>query len=94
MNVRWLRPAIADVERLVAYALASEAKRAPFLADRLASAAGSLARFPERGRPIGRTGKIRQLIVRILDDRYLLQYRVEPDATIVLRVWHGREGRL
>jgi plasmid stabilization system protein ParE len=73
VNVRWLRPAIADVERLVAFALASEAKRAPFLADRLVSAANSLAQVPERGRRVGAPSNVRELIVRVLDDRYILQ---------------------
>lgn len=93
MNVRWLRPAIADVERLVAFAVVWQAERAPLLADRLLSAANSLASFPERGRRIDPAKNIRQLIVRVLDDRYVLEYRIEQGDVFILRVWHAREAR-
>jgi plasmid stabilization system protein ParE len=83
--VIWLRSAIADLERLVAFASASQARRAPFLADRLASATASLADFPRAGRPVDRTGKRRKLVVRVLADTYVIRYVIEGDTVLIVR---------
>ena len=58
------------------------------MAMRIIAAADSLARFPERGRPIG--GGRRELTIV---PPYVLVYRAATDRVISLRVWHGARQR-
>jgi plasmid stabilization system protein ParE len=34
-----------------------------------------------------------ELVLRYARSRYLLRYRVTPDAVIVVRIFHGKERR-
>jgi len=57
----------------------------------LESAIVSLARMPDRGRR-GR-GALRELVVPFGSGAYVIQYRVDPTAVIIARVFHGLERR-
>jgi plasmid stabilization system protein ParE len=52
-----------------------------------------LAEFPHRGRPLARSRNYRQSVLRILNAPYVIQYRVRDQEILILRVFHGREGR-
>ena len=40
-----------------------------------------------------RDGETRRYSFKINRTTYLLDYRIEPDQIVVLRVWHGRQDR-
>jgi plasmid stabilization system protein ParE len=45
------------------------------------------------GHPIGGSDKYRQIVLQILNAAYVFQYRIDGDRIVILRVFHGREGR-
>ncbi len=55
------------------------------------SAIGGLARFPFKGRPISQDR--RELTILFGKTGYVVQYRVDPDAIIIARIFHMREER-
>ncbi len=52
----------------------------------------SLREFPERGRRATQAN-CREFTVRFGRDGYVVQYLVQPDVVIVLRIFHGLEDR-
>jgi plasmid stabilization system protein ParE len=54
------------------------------LAARLLAAANALAEHPERGRLVA--GQTRELVVVW---PYLIRYRIDADAVVILRIRHG-----
>lgn len=81
----------ADQSRLADF-LASQS---PEAADRalaiLREAFRRLSLHPAMGRPAG--GDRRELSVRFGSGGYVIQYRVDPDAVVVARIFHTREQR-
>lgn len=59
--------------------------------DRLQSAIMGLAEMPDRGRR--GPGPLRERIVPFGSGAYVVQYRVDPDAVIIARVFHTLERR-
>ncbi|WP_454718635.1 type II toxin-antitoxin system RelE/ParE family toxin [Caulobacter segnis] len=70
-------------------------ERAPHVANRavetIIAAYRSLGEFPERGRPIPED--LRELIVPFGSASYVIQYDVQPQCVIILRVFHSLEDR-
>jgi plasmid stabilization system protein ParE len=87
--------ATADLARLHAFLLDKNAAAADRAVASLIAAVQTLATFPERGRPSGAGGNIRELIVPFGRSSYVLRYayRRQDDEVVVLRIWHSREAR-
>jgi len=75
-----------------------------FLRSRVSSHAGIVAREivaksralaanPFLGHRISGSDQYRQLVLQILNAAYVLQYRIDGDRIVILRVFHGRERR-
>jgi plasmid stabilization system protein ParE len=45
------------------------------------------------GHSIGGRSELRQIVLRILNAAYVCQYRIDQDRIVILRVFHGSEGR-
>lgn len=93
MRVEWSAAAVADLDRF-----------AEFLRDRFPNMAKTVGREiveksdllignPELGRPLARRPDLRQLVLHVLNSSYVIHYRVMADRLVILRVFHGREGR-
>lgn len=52
-----------------------------------------LGENPRFGHPIAGYEHYRQIVLRVLNATYVLQYRIEDDRIVILRVFHGREAR-
>lgn len=48
---------------------------------------------PELGRPLAGHLNRRQIVVRVLNASYIIQYRLTADRLVILRVFHAREER-
>ena len=90
-EVRLANTAEADLDRidefLAAYSL-DLAERGAIL---LRKASRTLAEMPNRGRR--RKGGLRELIVRFGRGGYILRYRVDAEAVVVLRIFHSLEDQ-
>ena len=83
-RVVWTEEAIGHLEAIVAYVSTFNPAAATRLGERLIAVADSLAEFSERGRPVG-DGRREMTTVW----PYVLRYRVEGGAVIILRIRHG-----
>jgi len=83
-KIVWTDEAIAHLEAIVAYISAFNPAATLTLGERLLAVADSLSEFSERGRDVGE-GRREMTTVW----PYVLRYRVEGDAVIILRIRHG-----
>lgn len=91
LPVRVLPAARVDQARLAAFLAGRSPEAAARAIDVLREAFRRLSRHPALGRPVGNAR--RELSVRFGGGGYVIQYRVDPDAVIVVRVFHSRERR-
>jgi len=89
--LRWAPGAVADLARLRSF-LGDKNPAAARAAQRLREAAALLRSQPELGHAVD--GEVfRDLLAPFGGGAYVLRYRVDDDAVIVVRIWHGREER-
>jgi len=91
-RVRLLAAAERDLSRLVDFLSQKSPRAATRAAATLSASIRTLDEFAERGRK-GPVEGVRELVVRVGGDAYIVQYRVEPAVVIVARVFHRREKR-
>ena len=88
MQLRWIREAAADLERIADYLFQHVPDRAAELARAVYEAPALLLEFPHRGRP-GKTEGTRELVLSPLP--YLVVYAVRGDVVFVVRILHGAQ---
>lgn len=86
--------AARDLDRLRAFLAEKDSGAAKNATAVLESAIGSLADFPERGRPSQVPG-LRELVVAFGRSSYVIRYShlAATQTILIVRVWHGRETR-
>jgi plasmid stabilization system protein ParE len=52
-----------------------------------------LSKLPHSGRALAGRQEYRQVVLRVLNARYVFQYRYAADRLVILRIFHGREAR-
>lgn len=94
-TVRWLAPALDDLERLKDFLVAKDPSAGLAAIRRIRDGAAQLTQFPRIGRPMRNDEERRELILPFGHGAYVLRYRLdrEKDAVIIIRVWHSREWR-
>jgi len=89
MNVIWSPLALDRITEIAKY-IADENKQAAIeLVDNLFSRVNQLSDFPESGQSVPELGRsdVRQLV----DGKYRIVYKIEPDSISVLTVRHHRQ---
>ena len=90
MRVRLSVQATADRQRLAAFLAEHDPRAALRAVDAITTGIARLADMPRIGQ---RVGGARELYIRFGDSGYVVQYRIDPDAVLVARIFHMREAR-
>jgi plasmid stabilization system protein ParE len=92
-RVIWLPEAVADVERLYVFLKDKDIEAAARAAACVLEGARLLKASHRLGRPMpDETGR-RELFVAFGSGAYVLRYMLEPENTVIIRVWHSKEDR-
>jgi toxin ParE1/3/4 len=87
-RIEWLPVALQNRESQIAYIEERDVKAAIRMGDAIENAVLRLAEHSHVGRP-GRVKGTRELVVNRTP--YVIVYRVEPEAVVILRVLHGAQ---
>ena len=93
MKVEWSQDALADLDRFAAFLHDKYPALASRVAQEIKAKAKILADLPLAGRPLAGREEYRQIVLAILNARYVFQYRYDGGRLVILRVFHGRESR-
>ena len=88
MKIEWLPVAECNLARQLAYIAERNPWAAIEMGDSIEAAVQHLAGHPHMGRP-GRVKGTRELVVS--GTPYVIAYRAEPGAVVILRVLHGAQ---
>lgn len=93
MKIEWSDDALADLDRFATFLRETYPALAERVARELVSKAQMLSELPRSGRALAGRQEYRQVVLRVLNARYLFQYRYAGDRLVILRIFHGREAR-
>jgi len=88
LKIEWLPVAELNRERQLAHIEERDPWAAIDMGDAIDAAVRHLADHPRMGRP-GRVPGTRELVVS--GTPYIVAYRVDPDAVVILRLLHGAQ---
>jgi toxin ParE1/3/4 len=88
--IRGTVEAAADLDKIVEYISNARPETALRVARRIFEAIESLEAFPRRGRK-GKVAGTHEFVLSPLP--YIVVYRIERDAAVILRVYHGAQNR-
>jgi plasmid stabilization system protein ParE len=93
MILEWSAGALTDLDRFAEFLRENHPQIAGVVADAIIAEAQILSDHPRLGRPIGGREEFRQVVLQVLNAAYIFQYRYDGKRLVMLRVFHGREGR-
>jgi plasmid stabilization system protein ParE len=93
MNVEWSDDALADLDRFSDFLRHTYPALAKRVAHEIIAKTEILAQYPRAGRPIAGREEYRQIVLQVLNARYVFEYRYHGERLVILRVFHGREAR-
>lgn len=88
MRIEWLPRAVRSFERQIDHVADHNPTAAIALGDAIETTIARLSSYPDSGRP-GRVPGTRELVIP--GTPYVVVYRVEPYAAVILRVLHGAQ---
>jgi plasmid stabilization system protein ParE len=91
-TLRWTPEAVEDLIRLREFIGDKNPSAAARAARRIREAAAVLREQPELGL-VADGEEFRDLVAPFGGGAYVLRYRIDEDAVVVVRVWHSREER-
>jgi plasmid stabilization system protein ParE len=93
MKLEWSADALDDLNRFAEFLHHRHPTLAKVVAQEIISKSSVLAEQPLLGRPLAGRDEYRQIVLRILNAAYVVQYRYDGKRLVMLRVFHGREAR-
>jgi len=93
MKIEWSDDALADLDRFATFLRETYPTLAERVARELVSKAQVLSELPRSGCALAGRQEYRQVVLRVLNARYVFQYRYTGDRLVILRIFHGREAR-
>ncbi len=93
MKLRWLPEAWQDIERLYDFLLQQNPGAAADAVEVILGGSERLLDMPDIGRPMTDGEGRRELFIAFGMGAYVLRYRIDGDAVVIIRVWHSREHR-
>ena len=93
VDIEWSLDALADLDRFATFLHEQSPDLATRVANELIVRADVLRRHPKLGRPIATREEYREVVLQVLGGTYVLQYRYDGRAVLMLRVFHSREAR-
>lgn len=93
MKIEWSADALADLDRFATFLHKHHPALARIVAREILVKARILGERPMLGKQVGGRIEYRQIVLQVLNAAYVLQYRIDRDRLVILRVFHGREER-
>lgn len=93
MKLEWSVTALADLDRFADFLHDRYPELAKIVATEIRSKAAILCDHPLAGRPIANRPEFRELVLEVLNARYVFRYATDGKRLVMLRVFHGRELR-
>ncbi len=93
MTLEWSAAALADLDRFAAFLHERHPELAIIVAREIQTKARILSEHPLIGRPIRGRPEFRELVLDVLNARYVFRYATDGKRLVMLRVFHGREQR-
>jgi toxin ParE1/3/4 len=91
--LEWSAAALADLDRFAAFLHERHPQLARIVAAEIRQRAQLLADHPRLGRPLAGRPQFRELVLDVLNARYVFRYGYDGERLVMLRVFHGRELR-
>ncbi len=93
MRLRWLPEAWLDIQRLFEFLVDKDPEAAARAMETMTAGADRLSHMPEMGWPMSDDTQRRELFLPFAAGSYVLRYRLDGEAVVIIRVWHSRERR-
>jgi plasmid stabilization system protein ParE len=93
VKIEWSAGAVADLDRFADFLQSRFPTMARIVGREIVQKVDLLVQRPELGRPLSGHRDRRQIVVRVLNASYIVEYRLLADRLMILRVFHGRESR-
>ena len=93
MRLEWSAAALADLDRFAGFLHERHPRLAGIIADEIKQKTRILLEHPLIGRPIQGRPEYRQLVLEVLNARYVFRYAFDGERLVMLRVFHSREVR-
>lgn len=94
MTLEWSAASLADLERFAAFLHDRHPHLARVVAAEIRTRAALLAEYPSMGRPVAGRPEFRELVLDVLNARYVFRYATDGKRLVMLRVFHSRERRV
>ena len=93
MKLEWSAAALADLDRFAAFLHDRHPDLAKIVAAEIRDKALVLSEHPLIGRPLEGRPEFRELVLDVLNARYVFRYATDGARLVMLRVFHSRESR-
>jgi addiction module RelE/StbE family toxin len=93
MKLEWSAVALADLDRFADFLHDRYPQIAKIVAAEIQNKAAILSDHPLMGRPVADRPEFRELVLEVLNARYVFRYATDGKRLVMLRVFHGRELR-
>jgi toxin ParE1/3/4 len=93
VKLEWSAAALADLDRFAAFLHERHPHLARIVASKIRERADVLAEHPLLGRSIRGRAEYRELVLDVLNARYVFRYATDGQRLVMLRVFHAREWR-